>query len=407
MGAPAARVFELARHWVRSGHQVTILTGFPNHPTGKIPEEYRRKFWWLTCCEKIAGIKVIRTWLYPAPNRFPLERILNYTSFFASACIRGSVLSRPDVVIGTSPQLLSGLCGWWLSRLYRCPFVFEVRDLWPESLLASGIGRSGSTFIRTLDFISGFLYRHSEKIVVVTDAFKDNLIRKRGIAPAAIEVITNGVEPDVFYPDLDRDSTRSKLGLEGKHVVSYIGTIGMAHGLEALLNAAQRIEKITDEIVFLLIGEGAERARLQSLCNDMGLTNVRFTGQQPRDRIPALIAASDVCLVLLRNSELFKTVLPSKMFEFFSGARPVILGVDGEARRVLETADAGISVKPEDPDSLAEAVLYFDKHPDLRARYGQNGRRFVLQEYSRERKAADYIEVLKSLQLEQRYDRSA
>jgi colanic acid biosynthesis glycosyl transferase WcaI len=407
MGAPAARVFELARHWVRWGHRVTVLTGFPNHPTGKIPDEYRRKFRLLTCREKIAGVQVIRTWLYPAPNRFPLERILNYTSFFASACIRGSVLSRPDVVIGTSPQLLSGLCGWWLSRLYRCPFVFEVRDLWPESLLASGIGRSGSTFIRTLDFISGFLYRHSEKIVVVTDAFKDNLIRKRGIPPAAIEVITNGVEPDVFYPDLDRDSTRTKLGLEGKYVVSYIGTIGMAHGLEALLNAAQRIQKITDEVVFLLVGEGAERARLQSLCNDMGLTNVRFTGQQPRDRIPALIAASDACLVLLRNSELFKTVLPSKMFEFFSGARPVILGVDGEARRVLERAEAGISVKPEDPDSLAEAVLYLYKRPDLRARYGENARRFVLQEYSRDRKAADYIEVLKSLQLEHRYDRSA
>jgi len=398
MGAPSARVFELGKHWVRSGHRVTVLTGFPNHPTGKIPLEYRRRFRLLTCREEISGIEVVRTWLFPAPNRFPIERILNYTSFFASACIRGSVLSRPDVVIGTSPQLLAGLCGWWLSRRYYCPFVFEVRDLWPESLLASGIGREGSMFIRTLDMISSFLCRHSQKIVVVTDAFKDNLIQQRGIDPGNIEVITNGVEPEMFLPDVDRDETRRALDVEGKFVISYIGTIGMAHGLATLLRTAQTLQHKARDIVFLLIGEGAERERLQALGAEMGLTNVRFVEQQPREVVPRLIAATDVCLVLLRNSELFKTVLPSKMFEFFSGARPVILGVDGEARRILEKASAGIYVKPEDSDALADAVMLMYARPDLRSQYGQSARRFVMQEYSREKKAADYISVLKSLQ---------
>jgi glycosyltransferase involved in cell wall biosynthesis len=272
-----------------------------------------------------------------------------------------------------------------------------VRDLWPESLLASGIGRDGSLFIQTLSAISDFLYRHSEKVVVVTEAFKKDLVCRRGVAVQNIEVVTNGVEPDFFVPGINREATRESLGITNKFVVSYIGTIGAAHGLTTVLKAAQQLHIALEEIVFLLVGEGADRTRLQEMCSEMRLSNVRFVGQQPRQMIPAVIAASDVCLVLLRNSELFKTVLPSKMFEFFSAARPIILGVDGEARQVLEMARAGIYVQPEDVQGLVDAIIRLHSRPDLRVQYGQNGRHFVLDHFSRERKAAEYISILKAL----------
>ena len=198
MGATAGRVYELSRHWLEAGHEVTVLTGFPNHPTGVVPSEYRRKMRRISIRENVEGIDVVRTWLYPAPNRRPVERMLNYGSFCISACLRGLSLRRPDVVIATSPQLLVGLSGWWISRWKGCPFVFEVRDLWPESLLASGIGRENSPLIRSLDRLASFLYDQCDQIVVVTEACRQNLIARKRLSRERIEVVENGVETDKF-----------------------------------------------------------------------------------------------------------------------------------------------------------------------------------------------------------------
>lgn len=394
MGAPSARAIELSRHWVAAGHDVTVLTGFPNHPTGVVPPEYRGKLRRLVMREMVDGIKVIRTWLLPFPNRKSYERMLNYSSFCVSAAISGLFLSKPDVIIATSPQLLVGLSGWWLARAKRVPFVFEVRDLWPESLAAVGMGDPNSALHRILEKIAGFLYRRCDRIVVVTTAFKKHLIENWNSPPDKISIVENGVETDLFSPgDADR-GLRKELGAEEKFVVGYIGTMGMAHGLETLIEAAARLQSSAPDVLFLLVGEGADKDRIFNLANARGLRNLRFVDQQPREKIPAYIRLSDACLVLLKKTELFKTVIPTKMLEFMSCSRPVILGVDGQAREILKDANAGIFVAPEDVSALVKAIMDLTEDAGLRKTLGENGRNHILQNFSREQTATLYLKVL-------------
>ena len=387
----------MSRLWVEDGHEVTVLTGFPNHPTGVVPLEYRRKFRRLVARETYHGVNVVRTWLLPLPNRKPYERMLNYSSFCISSAFAGIFLRKPEVVIATSPQLLVGLSGWWLARLNGVPFVFEVRDLWPESLAAVGIGSEQSVLHSGLAKIAGFLYRNCDRLVVVTSAFKDYLIRHWRVPEEKIFVVENGVDTSLFNRFTSNVALRSELDVDEKFVVSYIGTIGAAHGLETLLEAASRMREQMSEVLFLIVGEGAEKEGMRSLARSRGLSNVRFVDQQPRETIPAYIAASDACLVLLKKAELFKTVLPTKMLEFMSCARPVILGVDGHARKVMEQADAGIFITPEDPTALVDAVMKLASDPDRREAMGGNGRQYVLRYFSRRDSAKTYLDVLQEL----------
>jgi colanic acid biosynthesis glycosyl transferase WcaI len=401
MGAPAARAVELSRHWAAAGHEVTVLTGFPNHPTGVVPPEYRDKFRRLVARERIDGVDVVRTWLLPFPNRKAYERMLNYSSFCASAATTGLFLSRPDVVIATSPQLLVGLSGWWLARWKRVPFVFEVRDLWPESLAAVGMGDANSLLHRVLAKIAGFLYRQSDLVAVVTPAFEDYLVEHWRVPRDKISVIENGVETELFAPKAVTGETeaslRRELNAEGKFVVSYIGTMGMAHGLETIIAAASLLRDTNPEIVFLMIGEGAEKDRIVALARQRGLSNLRFVDQQPREEIPAYIRASDVCLVLLKKTDLFKTVIPTKMLEFMSCARPVILGVDGQARTILEEARGGLVIEPENSDALVSAIRSLAANREMARELGENGREYVVRKFSRGHTAEKYIRVLEHL----------
>jgi colanic acid biosynthesis glycosyl transferase WcaI len=397
MGAPSARAAELSRHWASGGHQVTVLTGFPNHPTGVVPLEYRSKFRRLVMRETVDGVNVVRTWLLPFPNRKAYERMLNYSSFCLSAASTGLITSSPDVVIATSPQLLVGLSGWWLARCKRVPFVFEVRDLWPESLAAVGMGNGDGLLHHSLAKIAGFLYRHSDRIVVVTPAFEEYLVEHWKVPRGKISVVENGVETDLFSPQSADPNLRRELRAEGKFVVAYIGTMGMAHGLETLVEAASRLQQSSPGVLFLLVGEGADKQRILSLATSRGLTNLRFVDQQPREKIPGYICASDVCLVLLKKTDLFKTVIPTKMLEFMACARPVILGVEGQAREIVEKAQAGVCIEPENASDLVAAVTRLAQDAALREAMGRGGRRHILSRYSRQRTAETYIEVLSAL----------
>jgi colanic acid biosynthesis glycosyl transferase WcaI len=393
MGAPAARADELARHWVRMGHDVTVLTGFPNHPTGVVPVEWRSRLHGLLYKETVDGVRVVRTWLWPLPNRKAHERIRNYASFWVSASVSGLGLQMPDVVIGTSPQLLVALSGWWLAWWKRVPFVFEVRDLWPESLAAVGAGREGSALHRALGAIAGFLYRRSDHIVVVTPAFKDHLIEHWEVPAQKISIVENGVETDLFRPC----PPEKVPGTEDRFLICYIGTIGMAHGLETLIAAADQLQRTLPNAMFLLIGEGAEKERIEQLAAARELSNIRFLGQQPRERIPGYIAGVAVCLVMLKKTELFKTVIPTKLLEYMSCEKPVIVAVDGQARKIVEEAGAGVFVEPEDSSALADAVHVLAADPERRCRMGISGREYILSHLSRERTAASYLEVLQAL----------
>ncbi|MEE9284929.1 MAG: glycosyltransferase family 4 protein [Dehalococcoidia bacterium] len=394
MGAPAARVSELARRWAGQGHRVTVLTGFPNHPTGVVPEPYRGKRWRLAMAERIDGVDVARTWLAPTPNRKAWERVLNYASFCGSAALRGGLLGRPDVLVATSPQLLVGVAGWWLSRVKGCPFVFEVRDLWPESLVASGVGRERSLFIRGLSRLAQYLYGAASHVVTVSEAMKEELVTARGVPSEKVSVVENGVETDLFRP-MATERCRSALGLPvDRFIVSYIGTLGLAHNLGSVLEMAASLKRGLPRALVLLVGAGADGEALREEARRRGLDNVRFFGQQPRERVPTFINASDLCLVTLRQAGVFRTVIPSKMLEFMACARPVVLAVDGQARAIVEAAGAGRFVPPQDGDALAGAVIDLERDPDERRRLGANGRTHVLERFHRQRQAERYLDLL-------------
>ncbi len=399
MGAPAARAAELAHHWAEAGHEVSVLTGFPNHPTGVVPPEWRNRLRRLTYHENAGRVNVFRTWLWPLPNRKAHERMRNYASFCLSASLRGLTVPRPDVVIATSPQLLVGPAGWWIAFSRQIPFVFEVRDLWPESLIAVGADNKDSLLYHALSATAKFLYQRAHLIVVVAPAFKDHLIQHWRVPAEKIAVVENGVETDLFAPSppAASDSFRQQLGVAGKFLVSYVGTMGNAHGLETLLDAAAQLQQKSPDVLFLLIGEGAEKARIKSLAESRALDNVQFLDQQPRETIPAFISASDACLVLLKKTDVFKTVIPTKMLEFMSCARPVILGVDGQARRIVEDAGAGLVIEPENSAALAHSITQLAANRELRESLGQKGREYILRNFSRREMAEKYVDILKRL----------
>jgi colanic acid biosynthesis glycosyl transferase WcaI len=397
MGAPAARAAELSKHWARMGHDITVLTGFPNHPTGVVPQEWRSRLRRLRYEEIVDGVRVIRTWLWPLPNRKANERIRNYASFALSAALAGSTVPTPQVVIATSPQLLCALAGWWIAFWKRIPFVFEVRDLWPESLAAVGAASEGTFLHRLLSSIAGFLYRRADRIVVVSPAFKDHLIRYWNVPEGKIWIVENGVETDTFRFDAAAPEVRTQLKFDDRFLICYIGTLGQAHGLETLITAAEALQTTLPAAMFLLIGEGAEKEQIVELAAARGLTNIQFLDQQPREKIPAYVSAADLCLVLLKKTDLFKTVIPTKLLEYMACERPVIVAVDGEARQIVEQSAAGVFVEPENSQELVRAILDLAPDEQKRKQMGISGRQYIIQNFSRKQTAERYITVLEPL----------
>ena len=389
MGAPSARTYEHARHWASLGHEVTVVTGFPNHPTGVIRPEYRGYF---IKREQTDGIDVLRTWVYVAANKGFTKRVLNFLSFFLSSFILAALKTgRTDVVIGTSPQFFCAVSAFLLSRIKRVPFVFEVRDIWPQSAVELG-ALSNPLIIRALRAIELFLYRRAALIVAVADSTRQYLLDK-GIAAGKIAVIPNGIDAKFLMAAAVPREVRAELGLEGKFIVSYIGTHGMSHALETVLSAAQVLGS-DDFIHFLFVGEGAEKGKLERLAGELQLRNVTFLGQQPRETLLAFYRASDVSLVPLKKLPIFTKVLPSKLFELMGAGCAIVCSVEGEAASLVERAEAGLCVQPENIEQLVDAIRRLRSAPELVARFGANGRRFVTAHYLRSTLAERYLEAL-------------
>jgi glycosyltransferase involved in cell wall biosynthesis len=390
MGAPSARTFEHARHWASLGHDVTVVTGFPNHPTGVIRPEYRGSF---IKREKAEGIDLLRVWVYVTPNKGFTRRILNFLSFFFSSLILGSVMTaRPDVVVGTSPQFFCAVAAYVLSRVKRAPFVFEVRDIWPQSAIELGVLKN-PLVIRILESIEMHLYRCAALIVPVAESTRQYLISK-AVPPEKIKVVPNGI--DALYlasATATPDQVRDELNLQGKFIVSYIGTHGMSHSLENLLQAAERFND-DPSIHFLFAGEGAEKENLKRLAARLRLRNVTFVDEQPRERLLAFYRLSDLSLAPLKRLPVFKKVLPSKLFELMGVGCPMICSVEGEAAELVARAGAGLCIEPEDADALAAAIEKLRSDPDLRTRMSENGRRFVTVNYLRSALAEEYADAL-------------
>ena len=389
VNAPASRTSEHCRAWAKAGHDVTVVTCVPNHPSGKVYPGYKNR---LFQSEFIDGVRVVRLWTFLAANEGFLLRTLNYLSYLMSATLALPWLPRADVVISTSPQFFCGLAGLVARTFKRAPWVLEIRDLWPESIVSVGAMREGMA-VRFLERLEAMAYRNADQIVSVTQSFVPHIVA-RGGNPDKIAVIKNGVDLELFTRTGTTASIKAKLGLEGRFVAAYVGTHGMAHGLDVILEAAERLRG-NPRIAFLLVGDGAERAHLEEMREQKRLDNVLILGQRPKQEMPGIWAATDTSLILLRRDDLFKKVLPSKMFEAMAMHCPIILGVEGEARALLDEADAGIAITPGDAEELAAAVVKLSEDPGLAARLGAQGYTHVCEHYDRSRIAGRYLEMLK------------
>lgn len=358
VNAPASRTFEHCREWVRAGHKVTVITCAPNFPKGHVFDGYRNRLWH---SEEMAGIRVIRVWSYITANEGFVKRILDYQSFMVSSAMAALFVRGVDVVVGTSPQFFTVCAAYVVSRLKRIPFVFELRDLWPESIKAVGAMKE-SAAIRALERLELFLYRKAARIVSVTHSFKKTLMA-RGVEGDKIAVVTNGVDMSRFKPMPKDAALVRELGLEGKFVAGYVGTHGLAHHLETLLDAAEMLrgQPGGEAFHFLLLGDGARKQVLKEEAARRDLGNVTFIDSVPKEEVARYWSLLDVSVIHLRKTELFTTVIPSKLFECMGMGLPVLHGVAGESADIVREEGVGIVFEPENAAQLVENLQFLQR----------------------------------------------
>jgi hypothetical protein len=366
VNAPASRTFEHAREWVKAGHRVTVITCAPNFPRGKVFDGYRNRLWQT---ESMEGIRVIRVWTYITANEGFLRRTLDYLSYMVAAVVAAPFVRGVDVVVGTSPQFFTACAAYVVSMYKRVPFVFELRDLWPESIRAVGAMRT-QWLLDMLERIELFLYRRAARVVSVTHAFKRNLVA-RGIDADKIAVVTNGVDIARFHAMPRDNALATRLGLDGRFVAGYVGTHGLAHGLDTLLEAARILKQHPEgkDVILLMLGDGAEKRRLVERARCLGLDNVLFLDSVPKAEVANYWSLLDVSIIHLRRNELFTTVIPSKLFECMGMGIPVLHGVAGESARIVEEEGVGVVFEPENATQLAGELLRLKRDRGALAQY--------------------------------------
>jgi len=386
--APATRTWEHARRWVRAGHRVTVVTGAPNFPRGIVHEGYANRWF---AREELDGIQVIRVKTYISANSGTLRRMLDYLSFMVMGFLGALVPRKPDLVVATSPQFFTAVAGWAVAAVRRKRFVFELRDLWPASIAAVGAMQE-SRYLRNMERVELFLYRRAWRIVAVTSAFKRDLIA-RGIDGDKIAVVTNGVDLETYAPRERDDVLARRYGVEGRFVVGYLGTHGMAHALENVLDAAEQLRE-REDIHFLFVGDGAAKAQLVREAERRGLSNVSFHPSVAKHEMPGLWSLCDAALVHLKNTPVFETVIPSKIFEALGSGCPVLFaGPAGEASCIVDDAECGVCVPAEDARALAAAAQQLADAGDDHARFAANAHASAPR-YGRAELAAHMLEVL-------------
>jgi glycosyltransferase involved in cell wall biosynthesis len=391
IGAPQARLSEMARSWAAAGAEVTVLTGMPNHPTGIVPPRYRRK---LRMVEHVDGYRIVRTWLYATPNERILRKTLGHLSFMLSAVlVGGGAIGPADVVVGSSPTFFSLFSAWAMARWKRAALVVEVRDLWPAIFVELGVLRNRRV-IDVLEKVELAAYRAADAVVVVTEGFRDDLIR-RGVPTGKVHTVRNGADVNRFTPSGPSAGVRASLGVTDEDVlVLYLGAHGLSHGLTSVAEAAAKLAG--DPVRFVFVGEGAAKAELLRRVDELALANVTIRPGVPREEVASLLAAADICLVPLRDVPLFGSFIPSKMFEYLAAGKAVIGALRGEAAEILMAAGA-VVVEPEDPAALAEAIRDLASDAVRRRAMGAAGRAYVVEHFNRDRLADGYLALLQSL----------
>lgn len=390
VNAPATRLMEHAREWVALGGEVDVITDVPNYPEGVVYDGYENRY----TVEEVEGIRVHRVPMYVTANEGAAKRIASFVSFMASAVWHARrIRERPDVVVATSPQFFSALAGRRIAKRLGVPFVLEIRDLWPESIVAVGAMERNAA-IRALERVERGLYRDADHVVSVTDSFVDHIVAG-GARPENVSVIKNGADVDRLAAAPDdalRAEIRREHGWDGQFVAAYIGTIGMAHRADVLLEAARRCPD--PDVRWVVMGAGAERPALEAAAAEAALPTFQLLDKRPKAEVASFLAETDVSVVHLSDTPLFRTVIPSKLFEAMALRIPIALGVRGEAQALVERAGAGIAFAPEDPDALVETVLRMKRDRDLYRRLQADGAAFVRAHFDRPRLARRYWNLL-------------
>ena len=389
IGAPSARIHEMARQWLAAGHRVEVITCYPNHPAGMLYPGYGKGRY---MHEVVDGIHVHRHWTYITPNKGFFKKTLGHASFLPSALLFSNRhITKPDVVMGTSPTFFAAMAAARTATKHRVPFIMEVRDLWPGAFVELGVLKN-PLLIRLLEKWELALYRRANRVVTVTEGFRANLV-SRHVEERKVVSIPNGADLDFWKPAVAPEALRQELQLEGKFVVLYVGAHGISQALGRILESASRLQDHHD-IHFLFVGEGAEKDQLVKRAQAEGLKNVQFLAPVNKQAVRSFYALANVCLVPLRNIPIFQTFIPSKMFEMMAMSRPVLGSLSGEAAAILRASGGALVVEPEDSVAMAEGILRLQHDPEEADAMGKRGRQYVIDHYSRRALAAKYLQTI-------------
>ena len=389
VNAPANRTYEHCKLWAKD-IDITVLTNFPNHPDGKIFPGYKNK---LIQKENIDGINLIRLWTFITPNEGFLLRTLNYIIYMVLSILYVTFSRMKfDLVIATTPQFFCGLAGKYISIFRRIPLILELRDIWPESIVAVG-ALTNKKIINFLEKLEISLYNHATRIISVTKSFKENLVN-RGISSEKIDVIYNGVSLDLFTSHSEIENKALQEYLKGGFKIGYIGTIGMAHSIITLVNAARQLQDTN--VKFVIVGSGANREKIEEEIEKYKLNNIKIFPLQPKKDIPTIINSLDLFCVHLKKNKLFETVIPSKIFEGMMMKKPILMGVEGESRKIIEDAKCGLPFEPENCDDLVNGVMKYKNDVNLISEHGRNGYVYVKENFNRGKLAEKYLDIILS-----------
>jgi len=389
--AGGSRWNQFSKYWSLAGHKVTVLAGMVHYGTGKKPPEYKGRF--IVREKESENVEVLRCHVSESYNTSFVGRFWAYLSFAVSSIYAGLFkVGKADVIICTSPPLTVGLTGWFLSRAKRIPMVFEVRDLWPESAIDTGILKN-KILIKFSYWLERLSYKSASWINVLTPAFEEALINRKNIRPDRISMIPNAADLDIFKPGEKMNWVRTKHRLGDKFVVTYVGAHGVANHLTQLLEAANLLKQHKD-IVLMLVGSGMEKPMLIQKAAEWGLDNIVFVDSVSKEVIVDYVAASDVCTAVLKKVDTFKTVYPNKVFDYMSAKRPIIIAIDGVAKKLVEDAGAGIYVEPENAKEFVDAVLKLKQDTEFCRKCVESGFEYVKKYFSRETLALKYLNIL-------------
>jgi len=388
--AGGTRHYELAKRAIEQGIDFTIVASDISYLTGQRAAAAEKGI----SEQNFAGLRVLRAYTYPSLHRSFVWRMVSFLSFMLTSIRAAWRAGRIDLVMGTSPPIFQALSAWLVARLRRRPWLLEIRDLWPEFAIDLGVLRNPA-LIRLSRWLERFLYARAAHLLVNSPAYRDYLIMK-GVRPDKISLIANGVDASLFDPAARAEGLREAHGLTDKFVVTYAGALGLANDIETILRAAARLDE-HPPIHFLLIGDGKERARLESRARELNVANITFVGARPKSEMPGWLAASDACVATLKDIPMFRTTYPNKVFDYMAAGRPTVLAIDGCIRQVVEAARAGVCVPPGDDRALAEAVLALSADRRRAAEMGRRARAYVVEHFDRRQQANDFVALLSRL----------